>query len=157
MLLSPDNSIGDALVCHSDMRTHVVTIDHLNMDEAEDCLLGICKQKESAGSHEEREKIAKELAPVIDNRLWDLEHLANTFNVVLKKLLTNKGAYLTEFLEFYQNEDQSKTHAQSHNKSCNRIVKCEEILSCVFYVHPRELTATVWNSFMRKALKGHLK
>ena len=79
------------------------------------------------------------------------------FNVVLKKLLTNEGAYLTEFLKFYRNEDQSKTHAQSCKESCNRIVKCEEILSHVLYVHPRELTATVWNPFMREALKGHLK
>ena len=76
MLLSPEHNIGDALVCHNNMRTRVATIDHLTMDETEDYLiLGICKRKELAGSHEEREKMAKELAPVINNSLWDLEHL----------------------------------------------------------------------------------
>ena len=74
VVLSPANETGKALL--HDMRAFVVKIDHLTMDETKDYLLGICKQKELTGSQEEREQLAKELAPIIGNRLWDLQNLA---------------------------------------------------------------------------------
>ena len=204
VVLSPDNEIGDALV-HHDMRAHVVKIDHLTMDETKDYLLGICKQKELTGSQEEREQLAKELAPIIGNRLWDLQDLANVipkggtlhdlkmlthkqaedlerifenalwwnlaffmkndvkideFNMVLQKLLTDKGAHLYEFLKFY-NYHKEKSNKRSHQKIWDEIAderaNCEGVLSCVFYVDPTSLKVTVRNPFTRKALEKRLK
>ena len=75
VVLSPANEIGEAL--WRDVRATVVKIGHLTMDETKDYLLAICKRKELTGNQEEREQVAKELAPIIGNRLWDLQNLAH--------------------------------------------------------------------------------
>ena len=75
VVLSPANEIGDALM--RDVRANVVKIDHLTMDETKDYLLGICKHEELNGNQQEKEQLAKELAPIIGNRLLDLRNLAN--------------------------------------------------------------------------------
>ena len=75
VVLSPANEIGDALM--RDVRASVVKIDHLTMDETKDYLLGICKHEELNGNQQEKEQLAKELAPIIGNRLLDLRNLAN--------------------------------------------------------------------------------
>ena len=75
VVLSPANEIGDALM--RDVRASVVKIDHLTMNETKDYLLGICKHEELNGNQQEKEQLAKELAPIIGNRLLDLRNLAN--------------------------------------------------------------------------------
>jgi len=74
VVLSPANEIGDALM--RDVRAYVVKNDHLTMDETKDYLLGICKHEELNGNQQEKEQLAKELAPIIGNRLLDLQNLA---------------------------------------------------------------------------------
>ena len=144
VVLSPRYELGDTL--RHDVRAHVVTIGNLTEEETKEYLLGICDYKHLKGSQEEKEQLAKELAPITENRFCYLQDLADNVQeggtledlktLVHKQaehLKTSNEMSLREFLSMFM-------QSVKFNQMLQNLLTNERVYLLKFYQYMKKTT-----------------